>query len=258
MILQIPGRMFEDAGAGGMQQSSVGSIPAAPQAASSVKPPTVAEVVTDELRRRVVQGELPPGSHVREADIARALGVSVTPVRHALHRLADEGLVELNPHRGATVKELTLNDFLELAEVREALEAVAFRKAAPNITDEDLAQLRELHQAYHDACLRGDFQAALSADLAFHELVVQRSGNARLQELIRRLAILRLCLEAQNQTADTTRYLKDKDSHLPLLQALSMRDSAAAEEAIRQHTQEAVRDSSAAWRSGTEDEGGNA
>ena len=70
-----------------------------------MNPPTIAQHVTDELRNRILRGDIKPGARLKDQEVAAALGVSATPVRHAVHRLADEGLVDVIPHRGACVKE---------------------------------------------------------------------------------------------------------------------------------------------------------
>ena len=200
------------------------------------KPPTVTQFVTDELRARILRGELAPGADVDENELARDLDVSRTPVRYAVRHLAHDGLVELVPRRGARVKRFDLRDALNTMEVRTALEALAFRKVAPHIADEDLVRLRELHHAVRDACDEGDYKTVVEADLAFHDYVVQRSGNDQLIDFAGKLSIVMAAafwIGGHNKNASA--FSRQRDDHLPLLNALASRDGEAAEAAIRAH-----------------------
>lgn len=197
--------------------------------------PTITQAVTDELRRRIVHGELGPGARINYNEVAQELGVSPTPVRDAAQRLADDGLVELSPRRSACVRQLTLQDAREMTMLREALEALAFRIVAPHITDDDLARLRELHQANYEACVEGDYTAAVEADTAFHHHVVRRTGNERLMDFLRRLSVLRAALRISLYKMKASVLSRTRDDHLALIDALATRDSDIAEAAIRKH-----------------------
>jgi DNA-binding GntR family transcriptional regulator len=201
---------------------------------AAVNHPTVRQVVTDRLRAMILRGDLQAGSALDENALANLLGVSRTPLREAIQRLDDEGLVETIPRRGAYVKALTVKDAIEVAELREVLEAFAFRKAAPVLDDEDIARVRELHEAYRRACLREDAESAIQADVAFHDYVIQRSGNDRLREFTRRLSLLMLALRLESRISATA-FGPSRDDHLPLVEALATRDPDVAEQAIRGH-----------------------
>ena len=196
--------------------------------------PTIAQLVTDELRGRILRGDLEPGARLDMDALAEDLDVSRTPLQGAVERLADEGLVEVIPRRGAYVAEPTVQDALEMAQLREALEAFAFRTVASHITDDDLARLTELHQAYHDASVQEDSEAAIRADIAFHDYVIQRSGNERLIHFVRRLSILMVALRVSCRM-EPVPFLGTREDHLPLLEALASRDAEVAEAAIRRH-----------------------
>ncbi len=201
--------------------------------------PTSAQIVADTLRERILSGDMEPGTRIYESQLAEALGMSATPVREAIQRLADEGLIEFIPRRGTYVKQLTLRDAVEIAELREVLETFVFRKAACNITDDDLARLKELHQAFHDACIKADGESAVQADIAFHDGVAQLANNERLRESLRRLSALRACYHIARYKKDASEHFRDRDDHVPLLEALASRDPDIAEAAIREHVQNA-------------------
>src|SRR5882724_6375493 len=108
---------------------------------NSIVPMTRSEAVAGELRRMIKSGELAPGAHLRQADIAARFGMSTTPVREAFMILAQEGIVRQDAHRGVVVFEPSLEDLTETYEIREVLEGLAAGLAAKQLTDEDLAAL---------------------------------------------------------------------------------------------------------------------
>ncbi|SEF86028.1 DNA-binding transcriptional regulator, GntR family [Nonomuraea solani] len=109
--------------------------------------------VYETLRRAILGGDLPLGYRLVQADIAAQLKVSITPVREALRDLAGAGLVRIDAHKGAIIRELDLSEVREIYELRRMLEPVSIRKAVERITDEELdraARLRELMAAERD------------------------------------------------------------------------------------------------------------
>src|SRR5580704_12184895 len=102
---------------------------------------TMTDAVYDQLKTAIVELRIPPGEPLREADIAQGLSVSKTPVREALARLEQDGLVELNSFRSAVVTDYTARDLQEIYELREILEVAAARWAAESMSDKGLADL---------------------------------------------------------------------------------------------------------------------
>src|SRR3954447_2814469 len=111
---------------------------------ASWMPVTRAHAVADELRRRILVGELPPGTRLRQLDVARELGVSTTPVREAFTSLAREGLIQQDAHRGVFVFAPSQDDVRERYEIRVALEPLAAGLAAKAMPGETLEQLEAL------------------------------------------------------------------------------------------------------------------
>src|SRR6266851_5890474 len=99
------------------------------------------DIVYDELKAAIVELRIPPGEQLREAAIAQGLSVSKTPVREALARLEQDGLVELNSFKSAVVTGYTARDLREIYELREIIEVAAARSAAESMTDKGLADL---------------------------------------------------------------------------------------------------------------------
>src|SRR5881397_812682 len=98
----------------------------------------------DHLREEIIAGHLQPGAELAEVALSEQLGVSRGPIREAIGRLAAEGLVTVRPRRGAIVRSLSKDEFLELYQVREALEIMAVRLAVPRLGTDDVAQLEQL------------------------------------------------------------------------------------------------------------------
>src|ERR1700745_3029365 len=105
---------------------------------------TLWQRVYDFLREEILSERLAPGAELQEVALAEELGVSRGPLREAIGRLAAEGLVTVRPRRGAVVRSLSKDEFLELYQVREALEVMAVRLAVPKLEADDFAQLDEL------------------------------------------------------------------------------------------------------------------
>jgi DNA-binding GntR family transcriptional regulator len=138
------------------------------------------------IQAAIVSGEFTPGMQIRDVDIAKSLGVSRTPVREALQRLADDGLVITTP--GAVTR--VAGDFGAVRDIYPivgALHALAVRRAGPELSAADLTELREANAAFKRAVDGGDVTAALAADDAFHGVVLRRAGNPELDRTLSRL-----------------------------------------------------------------------
>ena len=136
------------------------------------------DVAVDRIRAAILNGELAPGAVVKDAELAGRLGLSVAPVRTALTRLADEGLVEAKPQSHTRVTPLDVGRVRDAAAVVRAMHELAAREAAPRVTDDDLAAMRAANQAFAAALAAGDLDAALAADDRLHEVLLTRCGNA--------------------------------------------------------------------------------
>jgi DNA-binding GntR family transcriptional regulator len=127
------------------------------------RPVPLRQSVYDALIDLIVGGELPPGQHMVETDLARQLGVSRQPIREALHRMEAEGWVDLRPSQGAFVHVPTDQEVDELLDVRALLEAETARLAARAATPGQLARLREICAEGQAAAKAGDFSRAVAA-----------------------------------------------------------------------------------------------
>ena len=146
---------------------------------------TMAEAALEELREAIILGELVPGAPLRLEDLARSLGMSISPTREAVRQLEALGLAEHVPHHGAKVVALDVDDLRELFEVRLALEALAVRGAARRFGDEDAARARSSLEAWATARRGNDVREAMRAHTAFHFTVYEAAGSQWLLRLIR-------------------------------------------------------------------------
>lgn len=157
---------------------------------------TFATLVTDQLRDSIVTGALEPGEQLSEVELAQRFGVSRGPVREALQRLIQEGLLRSEPHRGVTVPVLTHEDVRDIYLAREALESAAVRHiiatsrsaACHGALDQHVATMEKAEAA-------GDWEAVGNADVEFHTALVEATGSLRLQRMFSTvISETRLCL----------------------------------------------------------------
>jgi DNA-binding GntR family transcriptional regulator len=148
---------------------------------------TLWQRVYDHLRAEILDGRLEPGTELAEVALSEQLGVSRGPLREAIGRLAAEGLVTVRPRRGAVVRSLSEEQFLELYQVREALEAMAVKLAVPRLRADDFEALAALNQAMDEHGARDEVEPFFEANLEFHNRLLEASGNTKLQEVYRQL-----------------------------------------------------------------------
>jgi len=135
------------------------------------------QAVISSIFRSLVEGRVKPGERLAEGTIAGELGVSRGPVRRALQEMANQGIVELIPRRGARVANWTITDFENFSRVRLVLEGLAAEQAASRITSDELGKLLALSDVIREAAEKKAVQQAIDADIKFHYQVVKYSGN---------------------------------------------------------------------------------
>jgi DNA-binding GntR family transcriptional regulator len=148
---------------------------------------TLWQRVYDHLRAEILAGRLEPGTELAEVALAEQLGVSRGPLREAIGRLASEGLVTVRPRRGAVVSSLSAEEFLQLYQVREALELMAVKLAVPRLGPDDIAALQALIDEMSARAERKQVGEFFEANTAFHARLVDASGNAKLVDMYRQL-----------------------------------------------------------------------
>lgn len=197
---------------------------------------TTQESVVDHLRDLILNRRLLPGQRLVQSELAREFGVSRTPIREALHKLASEGLVTFSSYKGASVAEFSPAEVADIYAVRSALESQAAYLAAQRITEEELEQLEVLLQQIEQAFRQGDSLLLLKAHHQFHAGICA----AAKQERLCRLAVqhLELTDAYQRMALSLGRGANDPViEHKEILAALRQRDADATRRLIRAHLQ---------------------
>jgi DNA-binding GntR family transcriptional regulator len=153
------------------------------------KPTSLATEVARHLREQIINGALAPGQHVNEARITRELQLSRSPVREALRILEAEGLVTLEPHRGAHVRTLSDDELREIFDVRLMFETHALRAGSSRLTVETLAPLKLAADDARAALAAGAMEPWHQASLRLHDGLVALAGNSHLQRLYEELKV---------------------------------------------------------------------
>ncbi|MGI9136850.1 MAG: GntR family transcriptional regulator [Candidatus Nanopelagicales bacterium] len=209
----------------------------------NVKSPTAQELVLRELRSDIVLGVLAPGSQIVQEALAQGYGVSRVPLREALKILEGEGLVTHHPHRGYFVMDLSVEDLVEVYRLRSMLEAEALRASVPQLTDDDLVELRTLLAVVERASGEADLAALTVANRAFHFAIFEHSGMPRLVRVLHQLWDATDVYRAIYFRSESNR-ARIEGEHRQILEALEARDAERAvvtHEGHRTHSVEALR-----------------
>jgi len=199
------------------------------------KRPYLREQVYETVRELLLDtmGQLEEPMRLSEEAIASRLGVSRTPVREALVRLGDEGIVQFRPRRGAVLMPVTEHEYREWLGIRTELEGYAARLAALNTTQKDVDRLRELMAPFN----RGDADAGPQqyavANVAFHELLIELSGNALLAKIWKLFGHRQMLGSRTIERLHRAR--TSLSEHNALIDAIEARDAQLAERLARQH-----------------------
>ncbi|WP_336630478.1 MULTISPECIES: GntR family transcriptional regulator [unclassified Microbacterium] len=149
---------------------------------------SLAAQIYDELRRRIIEGEIPAGTWLRERELAEEFSVSRIPLREALPQLEAEGFIVTHPRRGAVVRELTVRDATEYFDVKSSLEVLAARSAASRVrAGADTARLGGAWAAAQAAMAAGDDRAIAEANARVHDEIVELADNRLLASSLRPL-----------------------------------------------------------------------
>jgi DNA-binding GntR family transcriptional regulator len=194
--------------------------------------------IKDVILQRIVSHEYPPGARLVETRIAQELGVSQAPVREALRDLEQLGCVVHEPFRGCSVRAFSAEELLEAFPVRAALEALAARLAAEQMTEDELLLMAELLERMRDAARRGDAHDQSQANASFHATIVRAARNATLERQWAFLEPYSRTYLTVSQPGLDLQALSER--HVPILDALRARDGDAAAEAMHKHLMDAA------------------
>jgi DNA-binding GntR family transcriptional regulator len=195
----------------------------------------------EEVRRAIIELRLKPGEPLREATMAEQLGVSKTPVREALARLEQEGLVETTSFKGAVVSGYSPADLEEIYELRELLEGAAARAAATSASEETLARLAALVAESRELHAKDDLEGLAELLGAFDLVIYEQVANERIRALIENLKahltrIGRLTEEIPGRVKASV------EEHAAIVDAIASRDADEAERSMRRHIRSVLAD----------------
>lgn len=198
----------------------------------------LSEQVKDRLLKRIVEGDLEPGSRIVETRVAREFGISQAPVREALRSLVSLGLVEMRPHRGAWVRKPDRVELVEAVQVRGVLESFAAEQAAKNISDERLDELGVLYDEMVELAATDDAHALAHKDAEFHARVISAAGNATLERTWNLLQPFSQTYLTVSVPGVDLIWLAKR--HEGILDALKAHDPKAASLVMRHHMEQAA------------------
>lgn len=192
------------------------------------------------LRNAITSGRFAPGQRLVERDLCELLGVSRPSVREALRELESDGLIDIIPNRGPSVKNLTAADAVSVYQVRAVLEALAARLFVEHATDVQLEQLGVAVEKLADAYESLDVARILAAKQNFYDVFFEGSGNSVIQSLLRSLndrvtLLRRLTLSSPKRAKQSIREIRS------LAAAIRRRDAGAASEAAMHHIEQAAK-----------------
>lgn len=210
---------------------------------------TLSKQAYDQLRARLCRGELPPGTRLVNRTLAKDLGVSFTPVREAINRLASEGLVEYVRGAGAYVRQVGPRELAELYEVRETLEPQAAASAARQISDHELEELQAICDDWHRIveAIRDNGQPHATpeqmavwtgGEVAFHAMLVVASRNRWLIRIVDQMQVVAQTFHPQRNMSEFLTLHNASitwRSHMELVRALRRRDADAARDWMTEH-----------------------
>ncbi|MFI6709269.1 GntR family transcriptional regulator [Nonomuraea sp. NPDC050478] len=198
------------------------------------RPATLRESVIEAIQELIVSGQLKPGQHLVESELAELLGVSRQPVREALQQLSGEGWVDLHPGQGAFVHIPTMEEADQLLAVRALLETESARLAARHAGEEGVARLRALCRRGIEAVQSDDVDGAVATNSELHALVTELSGNKVLSELASQVARR---VRWYHTPVARQRGMASWEEHTALIDAIERGDQERAAHIMREHTE---------------------
>lgn len=186
------------------------------------------------IKQRIITCVFKPGEHINEAYVSQLLGIGRTPVHQAFDRLMVDGLVDVVPRKGIIVKPFSIEEFLQIIEVRSINECLCVRLAAERGKHDDIEQLAEVLARSSRLIRARDIERLILQDRAFHGLLARASGNGILADFLANLhdRSLRFWFISLNTASQ---HENVHEQHRAILTAIRARDPDAAAEAMRAH-----------------------
>lgn len=191
------------------------------------------KLVQNEIERMILDGQLLPGAKLTESTLADQLGVSRGPVREAFRLLEEAGLVRTEKNRGVFVRDVPIEEALEIFEVRAVMDLYVGRKVAQTANTTQVRELRQLVEAMDQAVKGGNAQDYHSFNLRFHDRLLELAGNAKLLSTYRKLVNELSLFRRQNLTEESMAVYSRE--HRAIVKAIAAGDAEAAGQAMHDH-----------------------
>jgi phosphonate utilization transcriptional regulator len=198
---------------------------------------SLSSVVQSELERMILSGELPPGEKLTEVALAARLGVSRGPLREAFRMLEEAGLVRTEKNRGVFVRDLPVEEAIEIFDLRAAMDELVGRRLAAGIAPAALKEIRGLVDQMEQAVKVRDTDAYHLLNLRFHDRLVELAGNRKLTDVYRKL-IKELSLFRRLNLTDAGLMPVSVGQHRQIVKAIAAGDAEAAGRAMHEHVME--------------------
>ena len=196
---------------------------------------SLGEMAYREMRRQILHGELAPGDFISERLLSRRLNAGKAAVRVAVQRLATQGFITVQPRRGIIVRAQSIQDVIDLFEVRILVEQRAVRSVAGKLTAAQIETLRDCIGRMMEASEQGDAAAIVEADFGFHRALCELHGNGHLSGILDRI-LDGLYREVWTMTTRHPWKTSDvQEKHECIVQALEDGDAAQAESMLAEH-----------------------
>jgi DNA-binding GntR family transcriptional regulator len=193
------------------------------------------EQAYDLLRHQILHGEFEPGTIVSERLLAQRLSLGKAPIRAAVQRLASEGFMTIEPRRGIVISRQSIQDVIDLYEIRVALEQLVARQIAGKLSDAQIEQLRENLGQHESLAESADPVASLAVDFEFHRMLCEFHGNAHLTLVLSRIRNSLFPELRLSHLKSPERLCKALDEHRALVDAIVSGDAAEAERLVGIH-----------------------
>lgn len=201
---------------------------------STINRPSLHEELTDRLRSMIIEGVLTAGEKVPEKALCEKLGVSRTPMREALKVLAADGLLNLEPNKGARVRTITTEDLEEVFPLMGALESLAGELACKNISDVQIEEIKVEHKKMMVEFKQSNMPSYFKHNERIHQLIMAAAANTTLTDMYRTLS-LRIRSGRYIANMSPTRWQQAVDEHEEMLVALSNRDGVELGSILKRH-----------------------
>lgn len=195
---------------------------------------SLASAALQEIERMILDGELQPGEKLTEMTLSDRLGVSRGPIREAFRMLEEAGLVRQEKNRGVFVRDIPLDEAVEIYDLRAAMDELVGRRLAEQISEPQAKMLGKLVEQMERAARLRDGDAYYRLNLQFHDLLVEYAGNRKLASMYRKL-VKELALARRRNLASAQVLPHSAAEHRSILDAILSRDAEAAAHAMFEH-----------------------